>query len=67
VGTAEGIRAAFAAFAADSAGNLFPSWHCSLYYAPTDTVLQLTITEGQALACMQSLRIIATTIGLVCP
>jgi hypothetical protein len=64
VGSGEGIRAAFAAFAADSAGNLFP--RCSIYYEPTNTLFELAITDGQALACMQSLRAIAESIGLHC-
>jgi hypothetical protein len=65
VATGESVRAALAAFAADSVGNVFPA-RCSLYNAPTSQLVELAISDEEAIACMQSLRDIAERAGLIC-
>jgi hypothetical protein len=66
VSTGEGVRAALAAFAADSATNEYPA-KCSIHYEPTSQLLEREITEEQRMACVQSLRDIARRSGLICP
>jgi hypothetical protein len=65
VATGESIRAALASFAADSANNLFP--RCAISDERASEFFELRITEQQAIACVQSLRVLAANAGVQCP